>query len=111
MVEGESGTRRVLDMVCPKCNLSYPEAVTRCGCGNDLRAGKVVRVDRGNHDHYESNVLICPACGLESPPRSERCDCGYDFLTGKPGIGPGPAGSMKSLKVFAIGVAGGFIGY
>jgi hypothetical protein len=46
-VEVESGTRRALDMVCPKCNLSYPETVTRCGCGDDLRAGKVVHDDSG----------------------------------------------------------------
>jgi hypothetical protein len=34
-------------MVCPKCNLSYPEAVTRCGCGDGLRAGKVVHLNSG----------------------------------------------------------------
>ena len=36
-------------MVCPKCNLAYPETVTRCGCGDDLRAGKV---------HLDSGIRV-----------------------------------------------------
>ena len=82
-------------MVCPKCNLSYPETVTRCGCGYDLRPG----------NHSESNVLICPACGLKSPPDSERCDCGYDFLTGKPGTRFLLATTVRILAAGAAGAA------
>ena len=28
-------------MVCPNCNLSYPETVTRCGCGYDFLTRRV----------------------------------------------------------------------
>ena len=28
-------------MVCPRCNLSYPETVSRCGCGYDFKLRRV----------------------------------------------------------------------
>ena len=40
-------------MVCPKCNLSYPETVLRCGCGYDFNLRRVIRPNNRDHDLHK----------------------------------------------------------
>jgi hypothetical protein len=50
-------------MVCPKCNLSYPETVTRCGCGFDFLTRRVVKtrlVDKPSSGWYAGAHLRNP---------------------------------------------------
>jgi hypothetical protein len=89
-------------MVCPRCNLSNPETVSRCGCGYDFTLGRVPKPDDSSRDKSHPVSLALWILGVGGAGFVAGFVGPVEFL---PESNQGPL-----IGIFVSGPVGGIVG-